>query len=117
MEKNENYNEDSSLSNNLISILIKQLQFWFNSNQNHFSNFTTLSLAGPRRDNLQSHVCTKKNFSSKKVLKSFNNLHLISTWKQVAYELIVPILVDSKQFLKYESVFIHNNVFIHIFLI
>ena len=105
MRKKENNNQKTISSNYLERTLIKQLQFWFKINQNQYSKFTTISLVGPRRDNLQSHVCSKINSSSKKVLKSFNNLDCLSTWKLIAFELIVPILVDSKNVLKYCIVF------------
>lgn len=89
---------------------IRQLSALFSAHDHEFSNFRILSLVGPRRNNFQSHVCRRLDDSSLRVLKSFSLLSQPATWRLVAHELIVPLLVESVHVVKFRSVFIHHQV-------
>ena len=110
MKNNKIIQSTEPSENTLVWALIRQLTACFSLCSEQFTNFKKLSLVGPRRNNFQSHVCRRLDNSCHTVLKSFSDLSELDTWKLVAYELIVPLLVDSSHVVQFRSVFIHKNV-------
>lgn len=94
----------------LNRVLFDQLTHWFASSPASLADYEKLSLVGPRRKNLESLLCLKKKALGKYVLKSFANLDQDSAIPLVAYELLVPLMVDHPMVLKNSRVFVDGKV-------
>lgn len=114
-QKNELLRESSE--HPLEAFLIAQLRSWFFQNSDLYSKFTCKKRLGSRQKGVSTFLVSKKDSESPKILKSFESLNKLSTWKLIAFELVVPILIKEPSILRHNSVFIFENVGVFFLLI
>jgi hypothetical protein len=94
----------------LKNLLFSQLLGWFLTRSSDLKKFKKISLVGPRRNKMESFLCSKEKDDSKKVLKCFGNLSLSQNMELIVYELLVPLIVDHPLILQNKSVFVNDKV-------
>lgn len=94
----------------LNRLLFAQLIDWFSSRAAHLEEYEILSLLSPRRKSLDSFLCSRRGFSTRSVLKTFADMDLDQTMVLVAYELLVPLVLNHSIILANRNVFVCDQV-------
>ena len=110
MNQRQIFRSKNQVQFELKYLLFNQLISWFSKHSMDFNKFQKLSLVGPRRNQMESLLCLEENSKKKRVLKSFGNLLNNQNIELIAYELIVPLIVDHPSILQNISVFVNNKV-------